>query len=199
MEERLQDEIHDMSEKIYELQAKTEHLTNGQRYAAINEIEKSIAPLRNDVHHLEHKIYNQQHNAKELTKEIDRILQQITDLENLKSDLIARINTETEHTRKYYHDEVMQFMREEITPLREAVDENKEEIDGLRSYIKDEFNKMKLELLEDQKDRELQEAKKFDKIKWILTGVVAVITPLSVLSLYFEPAIQTFIHIFLGL
>lgn len=199
MEERLQDEIHDMSEKIFALQAKTEHLTNGQRYAAINEIEKSIAPLRNDVHHLEHKIYNQQHNAKELTKEIDRILQQITDLENLKSDLIARINTETEHTRKYYHDEVMQFMREEITPLRETVDENKEEIDGLRTYIKDEFNKMKLELLEDQKNRELQEAKKFDKIKWILTGVVAVITPLSVLSLYFEPAIQTFIHIFLGL
>lgn len=199
MEERLQDEIHDMSEKIFALQAKTEHLTNGQRYAAINEIEKSIAPLRNDVHHLERKIYNQQHNAKELTKEIDRILEQITDLENLKSDLIARINTETEHTRKYYHDEVMQFMREEITPLHETVNENKEEIDGLRAYIKDEFNKMKFELLEEQKNRELQEAKKFDKIKWILTGVVAVITPLSVLSLYFEPAIQTFIHIFLGL
>ena len=199
MEERLQDEIHDMSEKIFALQAKTEHLTNGQRYAAINEIEKSIAPLRNDVHHLENKIYNQQHNAKELTKEIDHILQQITDLENLKSDLITRINTETEHTRKYYHDEVMQFMREEITPLRETVNGNKEEIDSLRTYIKDEFNAMKFELLEDQKNRELQEAKKFDKIKWILTGVVAVITPLSVLSLYFEPAIQTFIHIFLGL
>ena len=88
MEERLQNEIHDMSEKIFALQAKTEHLTNGQRYAAINEIEKSIAPLRNDLHHLERKIYNQQHNAKELTKEIDCILQQITDLENLKSDLI---------------------------------------------------------------------------------------------------------------
>ena len=56
MEERLQNEIHDMSEKIFALQAKTEHLTNGQRYAAINEIEKSIAPLRNDVHHLERKI-----------------------------------------------------------------------------------------------------------------------------------------------
>ena len=199
MEERLQNEIHDMSEKIFALQAKTEHLTNGQRYAAINEIEKSIAPLRNDLHHLERKIYNQQHNAKELTKEIDCILQQITDLENLKSDLIARINTETEHTRKYSHDEVMQFMCEEITPLRETVDKNKEEIDGLRTYIKDEFNNMKLELLEDQKNRELQEAKRFDKIKWILTGVVTVITPLSVLSLYFEPAIQTFIHIFLGL
>lgn len=199
MEERLQDEIHDMSEKIYELQAKTEHLTNGQRYAAINEIEKSIAPLRNDLHHLERKIYNQQHNAEEITKDIDRILQQIVELEGLKSDLIARINTETEHTRKYYHDEVMQFMREEITPLREGVNENKQDIDDLKIYIKDEFNNMKFELLEDQKNRELQEAKKFDKIKWILTGTVSIITPLSVLSLYFEPAIQTFIHIFLGL
>ena len=87
-------------------------------------------------------------------------------------------------------------MCEEITPLRETVDKNKEEIDGLRTYIKDEFNNMKLELLEDQKNRELQEAKRFDKIKWILTGVVTVITPLSALSLYFEPAIQTFIYIF---
>lgn len=199
MEERLQDEIHDMSEKIFALQAKTEHLTNGQRYAAINEIEKSIAPLRNDLHHLERKIYNQEHNAEEITKDIDRILEQITELENLKSDLVTRINTETEHTRKYYHDEVMQFMRDEIAPLRDTVKDNKEEIDDLKNWIKDEFNKMKFELLEEQKNRELQEAKKFDKLKWVLTGVVAVITPLSVLSLTFEPAIQTFIHIFLGL
>ena len=45
----LRTEIHDMSNKIYELQEKTEHLTNGQRYAAINEIEKSMQPLRNDL------------------------------------------------------------------------------------------------------------------------------------------------------
>src|SRR5574344_484719 len=121
IEKEIRYEIHDMSNRIKELQDTQNTLTNGQRYAAINEIEKSIAPLRNDLHHLERKIYNQQHNAKELTKEIDCILQQITDLENLKSDLIARINTETEHTRKYYHDEVMQFMCEEITPLRETV------------------------------------------------------------------------------
>lgn len=199
MMERIKDELHDMSEKIYELQAKTEHLTNGQRYAAINEIEKSIAPLRNDLHHLERKLYNQQHNEAEISKEIDRILEQISELENIKSDLITRINTETEHTRKYYHDEIMEFMRDEITPLRATVNNNEKEINELKTYIKDEFAKMKFELLEEQKNRELDEAKKYDKLKWILTGVVSVITPLSVLSLYFEPAIQTFIHIFLGL
>ena len=199
MEQRLQDEIHDMSEKIFALQAKTEHLTNGQRYAAINEIEKSIAPLRNDVHHLERKIYQQQHNEEELTKEIDKILQQIVDLENLKSDLIARINTETEHTRKYYHDEVMQFMHEEISPLQESIKQNEKDINNLKEYIKDEFNSMKMDLLQDQKEREIKEAKKFDKLKWIVTGSIAVITPLTALSLYFEPAIQTFIHIFLGI
>lgn len=31
MEKYIRTEIHDMSEKIYELQEKTEHLTNGQR------------------------------------------------------------------------------------------------------------------------------------------------------------------------
>lgn len=199
MEKRLQDEIHDMSEKIFALQAKTEHLTNGQRYAAINEIEKSIAPLRNDIHHLERKLYRQQHNEEEITKEIDKILEQIVDLENLKSDLIARINTETEHTRKYYHDEVMQFMNDEMKPLREAIEKNEEDIGNLKSYIKDEFNKMKIDLLKEQSDREIKEAKKFDKLKWVVTGSVAVITPLTALSLYFEPAIQTFVHIFLGI
>ena len=55
--ESLHNQIHDMSDKIYELQNKTEHLTNGQRYAAINEIEKCIQPLRNDLRHLEHLLY----------------------------------------------------------------------------------------------------------------------------------------------
>ena len=49
---KLENQVHDMSEKIYELQAKTEKLSNGQRYAAINEIEKSIAPLCRDLSQL---------------------------------------------------------------------------------------------------------------------------------------------------
>ena len=114
--EQIRDELHDMSEKITELQLKTEHLTNGQRYAAINEIEKSIGPLRNDLHRLEHKLYSQQHNDEEVQRNIERILKQIADLENIKSDLLQKINTETEHTRKFYHDETMAFLKEEIAP-----------------------------------------------------------------------------------
>ena len=192
--ERLKDEIHDMSEKIYELQAKTEHLTNGQRYAAINEIEKSIAPLRNDLHHLERKLYNQQHNEEEINKDIDQILKQINELEDIKSDLIARINTETEHTRKYYHDEVMQFMREEISPLRKSIANNKEEINQIKNMITD----LKMDLIETEKNRELKEAEKFDKFKWIITAVVAVLAALSALSLWLEPAIQTLLRILFG-
>lgn len=193
--DQLKNELHDMSEKIYDLQAKTEHLTNGQRYAAINEIEKNIAPLRNDLHRLEYKLYNQQHNEAETNKEIERILHQISDLENLKSDLIARINTETEHTRKYYHNEVMQFMREEIAPLREDITSNKSEITEVKEMIKDLKNDIELA----EKNRELKDAEKFDRFKWIITGVVGIITAFSALALWLEPAIQILFHIFFGL
>lgn len=189
--DNLKNEIHDMSEKIYNLQVTTQKLTNGQRYAALNEIEKSIAPLRNDLHHLEHKLYNQQHNEKEVKKEIDQILTQISDLENLKSDLIAKINTETEHTRKFYHEELMNFIREEVSPLQKSIQDNQKDI----TEIKEMFKDFDIKLLEIEKNRELKDAEKFDKFKWVLTAVIAVLTALSALSLWLEPAIQTLLHI----
>ena len=195
----LKREIHDMSEKIFELQAKTEHLTNGQRYAAINEIEKCIAPLRNDLHYLERKLYNQQHTDEEVSKEIDYILDEISKLENLKSDLVARIHTENEHTRKYYHDEVMQFMREEITPLRESIKKNDTELANFKEEIKEEIVKLKFELSEADKERQLKDAEKFDNLKMIITAVVAAIGGISALSLYFQPAIQTIMRILFGI
>jgi chromosome segregation ATPase len=197
--DKLRTEIHDMSEKIFELQAKTEHLTNGQRYAAINEIEKCIAPLRNDLHYLERKLYNQQHTDEEVSKEIDYILDEISKLENLKSDLVARIHTENEHTRKYYHDEVMQFMREEITPLRESIKKNDTELANFKEEIKEEIVKLKFELSEADKERQLKDAEKFDNLKMIITAVVAAIGGISALSLYFQPAIQTIMRILFGI
>lgn len=199
MVKELKREMHDMSEKIFELQAKTEHLTNGQRYAAINEIEKCIAPLRNDLHYLERKLYNQQHTDEEVSKEIDYILDEISKLENLKSDLVARIHTENEHTRKYYHDEVMQFMREEITPLRESIKKNDTELANFKEEIKEEIVKLKFELSEADKERQLKDAEKFDNLKMIITAVVAAIGGISALSLYFQPAIQTIMRILFGI
>lgn len=193
--EQIRDELHDMSEKITELQLKTEHLTNGQRYAAINEIEKSMGPLRNDLHRLEHKLYSQQHNDEEVQRNIERILKQIADLENIKSDLLQKINTETEHTRKFYHDETMAFLKEEISPLRESIVENKKEI----SEIKDMIHNLDKKIIESEKNKELKDAERFDHLKMIITTVVAVLGGISALSLYFQPAIQTLIRILFGI
>jgi chromosome segregation ATPase len=195
----LKREIHDMSEKIFELQAKTEHLTNGQRYAAINEIEKSIAPLRKDLHHLEYKLYNQQHSDEEVSKEIDYILDQISELAKLKSDLTKRINTENESTRKYYHNEVMKFMREEMTPLRESIKKNDSDLTNFKEEIKEEIIKLKFDLNEADKERQLKEAERFDQLKMIITAVVAVLGGISALALYFQPAIQTIVRILFGI
>ena len=198
MVKELKREMHDMSEKIFELQAKTEHLTNGQRYAAINEIEKSIAPLRNDLHYLERKLYNQQHTDEEVSKVIDYILEEISKLENLKSDLVARIHTENEHTRNFYHNEVMDFMREEITPLRESIKKNETELTTFKEEIKEEIVKLKFDLNEADKKRQIKDAEKLDNLKMIITAVVGTVGGISALSLYFQPAIQTIVRILFG-
>lgn len=191
---KLEGQLHDMSEKIYELQAKTEKLTNGQRYAAINEIEKSIAPLRNDLNHLERKLYSQQYDEQEISHQIDRILDQISELETLKSDLNARINTETENARQEFHQTTIKILKEEIRPLRESLEENQKEISNLKSDVGD----LRLEILTNEKNREINDAKKFDRFKWVLTAIIAVLAGLSALSLYLEPSIQMIFHIFFG-
>lgn len=191
---KLEGQIHDMSEKIYELQAKTEKLTNGQRYAAINEIEKSIAPLRNDLNHLERKLYSQQYDEQEISHQIDRILDQISELETLKSDLNARINTETEHARQEFHQTTIKILKEEIRPLRESLEENQKEISNLKSDVGD----LRLEILTNEKNREINDAKKYDRFKWILTAIIAVLSALSMLSLWLEPSIQMIFHVFFG-
>lgn len=191
---KLEGQIHDMSEKIYELQAKTEKLTNGQRYAAISEIEKSIAPLRNDLNHLERKLYSQQYDEQEISHQIDLILNQISELENLKSDLNARINTETEHTRQEFHETTIKILKEEIRPLCTSLEENQKEISNLKSDVDD----LRLEIITNEKNREINEAQKFDHLKWVLTAIIAVLAGLSALSLYLEPSIRMIFHIFFG-
>lgn len=193
MEKTLQREIHDMSHKIYELQEKTEHLTNGQRYAAINEIEKSIQPLRNDLRHLEHKLYTQQSNDENIQKDINIIIHQINELENIKSDLTTRINTEAEHTRDQLNNKIIQFMSEELSPIKKSIAENKGQIEE----IKEDIQNLRVDIMQHNQEQELKQAKKFDNIKMLLTAVVAILAAISTLSLWLEPSIRTLMHIFM--
>ena len=192
VQDEIRHEIHDMSSKIYELQAKQNTLTNGQRYAAINEIEKSISPLRKDLHHLEHKMYSQESDDKILQEQIDNILQQINDLEDIKSDIIARISTETESTRQELNDKIISYMSTELTPLKESIEENKKEVKAISKEIQD----LRTEIINNQHEREKKEIAKFDNFKIIITAVVGVITAISTISLLLEPSIRTLFNIF---
>lgn len=193
MTDMLKTEIHDMSEKIYELQSRTEHLTNGQRYAVVSEIEKSTQLLRNDLRRLEHELYNKQTNDKVIKTNIETLEKQITELDNIKFDLIARINTETEHTRQELNEKIITFMAQELTPIKESIENNKEDIQD----IKDTITSIRLEMKEHEKNQEIKEAARFDKFKIIFTAVIAVVTGISTLSLFLEPSIRTLMQIFL--
>ena len=195
MPKQLRKDVLKIADKIYELQEKSEHLSNGQRYAAINEIEKNISPLRSDLRQLEYQLYTQQHDNEEIKKEIEEVLQDISDLSNIKSDLVARINTETEHTRQFYHEETMKFFKEEISPLYEEIKENKNEVGEVKELI----HNLDKKIIESDKNREIRDAEKFDHFKIVITAVVAVLGGISALSLYFQPAIQTLIRILFGI
>lgn len=190
----IREEILDIADKIYDLQQKSEKLTNGQRYAAINEIEKIITPLRTDLHRLEHDLYTQNSDKQVINSQIDKILKQINELEDIKSDLTRRINTETEATRKELNDKIIDYMKEELTPLKNAIQKNQDEI----SEVKESIYDLKLEIKETEKNRELKDAEKFDRFKWIITGVVASLAAISSLSLWLEPSIRILIHILTG-
>lgn len=194
MEKIVREEIHDIADKIYELQQKSEKLTNGQRYAAINEIEKIITPLRNDLRKLEHDLYTQNNDRKEIISQIDKIAHQIADLENIKSDLTARINTETEEAIQNLNDKITTYMKEAVEPLKVAVQNNQNEV----LAVKESIYELKLEIKENEKNRDLNDAKKFDRFKWIITGVVASLAAISSLSLWLEPSIRVLVHILTG-
>lgn len=192
VEELLRQEIQEMSEKIYDLQQKSEHLTNGQRYAVINEIEKNIYQLRNDLRHLEHQLYTQQTNDEALQKDIDILEKQINELENIKSDLNARINTETEHTRQELNDKIILFMTQELGPIKRNIENNQEDV----QEIKNDINSLRNDINEYKKDQEIKEVARFDHFKMILTAVVAALAALSTLSLWLEPSIRTLLRVF---
>jgi len=192
VDELLHKEISDISNRIYELQQKSEHLTNGQRYAVINEIEKSIYQLRNDLRNLEHQLYTQKTNDENLKKDIEVLEKQINDLENIKSDLTARINTETEHTRQELNDKIILFMSQELTPIKESIENNKEDIQDIKNSI----NSLKEDINEYKKNQEIKEVARFDHFKMILTAVVAALAALSTLSLWLEPTIRLIMNVF---
>lgn len=192
VDDLIRKEISSMSDRIYELQQKSEHLTNGQRYAVINEIEKSINQLRGDLRQLEYQLYTQQTNDENLQKDMRTLEKEISDLEDIKSDLTARINTETEHTRQELNDKIILFMSQELTPIKESIENNKEEL----SSIKEEINLLKGDINEYKKNQEIKEVARFDRFKMIFTGVVAALTAISTLSLWLEPTIRTLINVF---
>ena len=192
VEELLRTEIHDMSQKIFELQTKTEHLTNGQRYAVISEIEKSAQILRSDLRNLERQLFNQQSNDELIRKDIAKLEEQINELEEIKSDLIARVNTETEHTRQELNNKIISFMSQELTPIKESIENNKDDIQAITK----EIASLRDQIRENEKNREIKEVARFDRFKMILTAVVATLAALSTLSLWLEPSIKTILNVF---
>ena len=190
--EQLRTEVQDIQNKIYELQQKTEHLSNGQRYAAINEIEKNINPLRTDLKLLEKELDRQDDFDKKIEQRFNIVLDQINALEDIKSDLNAKILTENEHIRKDMNKNLLTYMTNELTPLKESVEQNRREISDLNTDLqnfKDEYTSKQLE-------KELEDAKKYDKLKLILTGIVAVLTAGAGLVVFLKPAFNLLLQIF---
>ena len=85
-------------------------------------------------------------------------------------------------------------MREELIPLKQAVESNKNEV----NKIYNEIYELKIDIKESEAKREIRDAEKFDRFKWIITAVVATLAAISSLSLWLEPSVKMLVHIFFG-
>jgi len=53
-----------------------------------------------------------------------------------------------------------------------------------------------MEIIQHNKEQEVKEVARFDRLKMIITAVVAIITAISTLTLLLEPSIRTLLQIF---
>ncbi len=83
-------------------------------------------------------------------------------------------------------------MSQELTPIKKSIENNKNDIQDIMG----EISALRLEIVEHQKNQEIKEAARFDRLKMIITAVVAVLAAISTLSLWLEPSIRTFLQIF---
>lgn len=199
--ENLRHEVDNIEERIYELQQKSNTLTNGQRFAAINEIEKSIHPLMTEVRVLQQQMYHQKDVDNELKERFNTVLRQINDLENIKSDLNARISTESEHIRDAMNTQLITYLKEEITPLKDEIHNNTKQITLISERCEQnakDLNSFKLEIEKRDNERQLENAQKYDKLKWVLTGVIAMVTALGALFAFLQPTLSILKTIFFG-
>ena len=83
-------------------------------------------------------------------------------------------------------------MSQELTPIKKSIENNKNDIQDIMG----EISALRLEIVEHQKNQEIKEAARFDRLKMIITAVVAVLAAISTLSLWLEPSVRTLLQVF---
>ena len=104
----------------------------------------------------------------------------------------GQIRAETEHTRQELNNKIIDFMSNELEPIKKSIKDNQNDI----AELKDDITQLRLDIVERDKEREVNDAKKFDRFKIILAAVIGVLGGISTLSLWLEPLIRTLINVF---
>lgn len=195
---------------INDLQLKTEKLSNGQRYAAINEIDKALIPLKKDLKSLERELHERENIDIEIQGQCRTLEAEITNLENIRSDLNARIQTENDHIRQELNDRVIShinevkaqneimskdfksYIDEKIIPIEKEMI-NLQNKTNNNSYDIDELEK-KMEEYSDKLAKNSEQESK--RIKTIITTITAILTAFTAISLWLEPALHVLINVF---
>ena len=195
---------------INDLQLKTEKLSNGQRYAAINEIDKALIPLKKDLKSLERELHKRENIDIEIQGQCKTLETEITNLENIKSDLNARIQTENDHTRQELNDKI-------ISHINELKTQNEIMIKDFKSYIDEKIIPIEKEMINLQNktnnnsydiDKLVEKMEEYSdklaknseqeskKTKTIITTIAAILAAFTTISLWLEPALHVLINVF---
>ena len=195
-EKELNAKIDIIIDEMKELEKNSQSLTNGERYAAINIIEKQVNPLRSDLKVLEQELRKEKDLNSQLYIDYERILNTVSELRDLKSDINRKIQTDNEHLRIQMNQEIVNLFKTELTPIHNDIKQLNCNMQDLTISTQQQFNELDRKILMNEEERKTQEAQRFSKLTQIFTGAVGIIAALSAIALYFEPPIHGLLHAF---
>lgn len=178
--------------KMRDLELKTEKLSNGQRYAAINEIDKALVPLKNNLKFLEHELHERENTDIEIKGQYRTLQAEITNLENVRSDLDTRIKIENEHTRDILNEKIINHVEQKISPINAKL----KGIDLILNEHKTDMTTLTEEIKNLRKEITEQNNKNSARTKTIITTISAIIVAITTITLFLEPALRLIANIF---
>ena len=141
---------------------------------------------------LEHELHERENTDIEIKGQYRTLQAEITNLENVRSDLDTRIKIENEHTRDILNEKIINHVEQKISPINAKL----KGIDLILNEHKTDMTTLTEEIKNLRKEITEQNNKNSARTKTIITTISAIIVAITTITLFLEPALRLIANIF---